>query len=179
MPQDLQYMLSMTNGFYTFESALHVFPLCTHSEHMTLKRWNETATWKASYGAFVDPVLCFAEDTVGEQFAIYDGSVVRFNPESGEICTLAPNIEAWAGEILAGYEGLTAYPLAHQWQEQFRLLREGERLIPKTPFIFGGEYSTNNLYALNSEAAMRLRGDTFQQIRDLPDGATVRLSVTD
>jgi hypothetical protein len=176
--EELCRMLSDKNGFYAFESALHVFPLCTHREHMSLQHWNDAATWKSAFGeSLVDSIVCFAQDVVGEQFAIVGDKVVGFSAESGEIRPLANTIDEWACRILTEYEVLTAYPLAHEWQVRFRLLREGERLVPKKAFIFGGDYAVDNLYALEAVAAMRLRGDIYRQIRHLPDGAKVSISV--
>jgi hypothetical protein len=175
--EELYRMLSEKNGFYAFESALRVFPICQHREHMNLQRWNETATWKSAFGNVLDSCVCFAEDTVGDQFAILDDKVVGVNAESGEIHELASTLEEWACRVLTEYEVLTAYPLAHEWQARGRLLLEGERLVPKKAFIFGGDYSVDNLYALEAAAAMRMRGDLYRQIRDLPDGAKVTISV--
>ena len=170
-------MLSAKNGFYSFESALHVFPGCDHSDHMSLRRWNEAATWKAAFGNFLDSTVCFAEDVFGEQFAIAGDEIVGFNPESGEINVLAKSIEEWACRVLTEYDSLVGFPIAHEWQVRFGPLKQGDRLVPKRAFIFGGEYDVDNLYGLEAAAAMRLRGDIYQQIRDLPDGAKVRILI--
>ena len=56
-------------------------------------------------------------------------------------------------------------------------LLEGLRLIPKTPFILGGEYNVENLFAFDAVKGMRYRADIWKQIRNLPDGASVQLKV--
>src|SRR5947209_332050 len=60
----LIWMLRVKNGFYAFESALHVFPLVTddrlHSQD--LWRWNSMHTWKYAYGNKARNIFCFAED---------------------------------------------------------------------------------------------------------------------
>jgi hypothetical protein len=50
-------------------------------------------------------------------------------------------------------------------------------LIPKVPFVLGGEYSVDNLYDADAVSALLYRGDVAAQIRHLPDGATVKLRV--
>lgn len=166
------------NGFYAFESALHVYPMGAGcNSHMHAETWNATDGWKRAYGGTVDSLWCFAEDVFGEQFAISDGAIVSFNPETGEVASLADSLEDWACRILVDYEYLTGYPLARDWQAANRPLHPGERLVPKTPFALGGEYNTANLYAMNATKAMELRGDIYRQICGLSDGARVRVTV--
>ena len=101
----------------------------------------------------------------------------RFNPESAAREEFANNLEEWAEKILADYSFETGYQLAHAWQEQNGQLPEGHRLIPKIPFIMGGEYEVDNLFALEAVKAMRYRADIWKQIRDVPDGTPIQLKV--
>jgi hypothetical protein len=39
-------LLETKNGFYAFESALHVFSACSHADHLNLAVWNAPNTWK-------------------------------------------------------------------------------------------------------------------------------------
>ena len=165
------------NGVYLFESALHVFPLCNHSDHIGFHAWNALETWKREYDGVVDHIAFFAEDIFGEQFGIASNAIVSFNPESGQVMEMCRTLEDWACDVLAGYELLTGYPFAHEWQQQFGPIGKGMRLAPKTPFIFGGEYALSNLYAADALKLMRFRADIFRQIRDLPDGARVKMTV--
>ena len=71
----------------------------------------------------------------------------------------------------------TGYEQAHEWQQKSGRLRDGVRLIPKTPFILGGDYSVENLFALDAVKGMRYRADIWKQIRDLPDGTPIQLKV--
>lgn len=172
-------LLHERNGFYAFEGALHVFPSnCANSESpMDLERWNMDFLWRSEFGSAADGLLFFAEDVFGEQFALSSGSVWRFNPESGAREVIAQDLDEWAGKILADYSVETGFQLAHDWQQKNGQLAAGQRLIPKTPFILGGEYEVDNLFALDAVKAMRYRADIWKQIRDLPDGATVQLKV--
>ena len=58
-------------------------------------------------------------------------------------------------------------------------LRSGRRLIPRIPFVLGGEFDVSNLYDGDSVAAMLYRGDMAVQLSDLPDGASITLRVVD
>ena len=175
----LGHLLLRRNGFFVFESALHLFPLAATSAGYDLLSWNSMETWRLAYGDAVQDDLFFAEDIFGEQFAIRDGCIWRFNPETGESEEVAATLEAWASQILADYAAETGYPLAHEWQTQHGPLPPDKRLVPITPFVMGGEFALTNLHALDAVAGMRFRADIARQIRDLPDGSTVHLTVTE
>jgi CubicO group peptidase (beta-lactamase class C family) len=171
----LAELLELRNGFLAFESALHVLP-ATGSE-MTLAAWNADDLWRDGYGELTKGLLFFAEDVFGVQFALRGETVVTFDPETGGIETIAKDLEGWASALLDSHEVLTGYPLAHKWQQTHGELPPGERLIPKMPFVLGGEFALDNLYALNAIKGMRLRAEIARQIKKLPDGTHVRLVV--
>jgi hypothetical protein len=173
-------LLARRNGFYAFESALHVLPSSSPAiEPADIPRWNQDALWRSAYGGLADGMLFFAEDVFGGQFAVRNKRIVTFDPESGQTTDFAENVDEWASRVLADYDYLTGYSLAHAWQAAHGPLRPGFRLVPKKPFVLGGEFTFANLYALEAERAMRLRGALAVQYRDLPDGAPVRLVVSE
>ena len=170
--QELMEMLAEVNGFYAFEAALHVFPV-TSSDHMDLVRWNSSTLWRHIYGSMAEGLVFFAEDAFGGQFALAQEGVVSFDPETGDAEFMASTLEAWAATVLADYDLLTGYPLAREWQVRFGALPVGARLLPKIPFVLGGEFTINNLFAADAVEGMRWRGDVAVQIRDLPNGTTI------
>jgi len=170
--QDLMEMLAEVNGFYAFDAALHVFPVKS-SDHMDLVRWNSPTLWRDAYGSLADDLVFFAEDAFGGQFALADAGVVSFDPETGDVEFMASTLDGWAAQVLADCELLTGSPLAQEWQKRFGELPAGARLLPKTPFVLGGEFAINNLFAGDAVKGMRMRGDVALQLRDHPDGSTV------
>ena len=90
---------------------------------------------------------------------------------------ISDSLEGWAEEVLAEYEVLTGHPLAHEWQATSGKLPAGIRLLPKTPFVCGGEFELANLYALSDVEGMTFRASLANQIRDLPDGAEIQFKV--
>lgn len=175
--RELYQWLSERNGFFAFESALHVFPLGT-GRGMDLETWNTTSLWRSAYGDMAEGLLFFAEDTFGHPFAIRGGDIVSFDPESGKAEALSPDLEGWAERILDDYEILTGYPLLHEWQERNGPIPLDHRLAPRIPFVAGGDFSLKNLYLAPSVDLMRFRASLAQQIKDLPDGTPIRLKVT-
>jgi len=146
---------------------------------MSVELWNDPDLWRSSYDGMADAAFFFAEDIFGGQFARSREGVVSFDPETGDVERMAADLEGWAERMLADYELLTGFPVAHLWQEQHGQLRAGIRLIPKRPFVLGGEVVPENLYALDAAKGMRLRGELATQIRDLPDGASVTVKVVE
>lgn len=131
LANDLLRMLCRRNGFYAFESALHVFPAHSSQREIGLDNWNGNALWRGSYGELADGCLFFAEDIFGVQFCIKDNQVNTFDPETGALGYLSDGIEDWANAIISNYEVLTGYPLAHQWQKQNGQIPSKKRLLPK------------------------------------------------
>jgi hypothetical protein len=173
-------LLAGVNGFFAFESALHLFPRGVHAGGLvSIESWNSEQLWRQSYRDMAAGLFFFAEDVFGGQFAVADDRVVTFDPETGEIVEIASSLEGWANVLLADPEFYTAFPLAHQWQLHHRALRHDERLVPKRPFVLGGAFAAENLYPLDAVEGMRLRGEIAHQLRDLPDGTSVSLKTVD
>jgi hypothetical protein len=177
---ELGELLRARNGFYAFEGALHVFasgdPAAAGG---SLESWNEAEGWRAAYDDLAAGFLFFAEDVFGGQFAIRDGQVHTFDPETGEAEAMATSIEDWADQILADHEVLTGAPLASRWWDDHGPLPPGQRLVPRTPFVLGGEFELANVYALDALVGMRVRAELAVQIRDLPDGSPVNYRVVE
>ena len=174
---ELFQVLRKKNGFYAFESALHVFPLM---DSLTgLEAWNAGPLWRNGYEDLAVGLLFFAEDIFQDQFCLStkQNGVLRFYAETGETTVLANSIEEWAGVILSNYRRETGWPFVHEWQTENGLLLPGMRLMPKTPFFMGGAYDIKNLWAGSSLDGMRLKADLAMQTRHLAEGAPVMLNI--
>lgn len=179
LKDELLKMLGQRNGFYALESALHVFPSQSSEQEIGLTDWNSNSLWRNDYKELVADCLFFAEDVFGGQFCIKDNKVYTFDLETGALDYLADDIEGWAKEIISNYEVLTGYPLAHQWQKFNGQLPAKKRLLPKIPFVAGGEFRLDNLYLADAVEGMKFRADIANQIKDLPDGSQIKFNVAD
>lgn len=176
--RQIKSLLRTRNGFYAFESALHVFPAGPASgRELTLRQWNAPDLWRFEYEELTQGAFFFAEDAFGNQFCAREGRVYSFDAETGELSAIADDLEGWARRLLEDYLELTGYPLLHQWQEKNGSLPVGTRLVPKRPFVLGGEYSLANLCSMGAVSAMKSRGNLARQIKDLPDGAGVEFRI--
>ena len=179
LAQELLHLLEVKNGFYAFESALHIFPAAHFDGPMTLSRWNAHGIWKYEYQGIADARLFFAEEGFGNQFCIFRDQIWFFDAETGDMDFSADNLDAWAKKILTNYNIQTGYPLVHEWQKRNGPLQAGHRLMPKMPFVLGGKYELENLYSLKAISAMRTRGNLANQIKSLPDGTKIKIRVID
>ena len=175
---ELWALLQERNGFYAFESALHVFPAGGPGTQ-TLERWNSPELWRGHYKDLADGCLFFAEDIFGGQFVIKDDAIHSFDPETGATEQIGATVDAWARALLGDYEALTGQPLAHAWQEEHGALPKGKRLLPKIPFVTNGEFELSNLYAADAVKGMQFRGDLAVQIRYLPEGAEIKFKIVE
>jgi hypothetical protein len=171
----LDELLALTNGLFAFESALHIFPA---SGAHGVAAWNSDTLWRDAHAGMSEGLLFFGEDVFGNGFCLRDAEVVSFEAETGAVQPFAENIDEWARVVLGDSDLHTGFALAHAWQVKHGALPQDQRLLPKKPFVLGGEYVLENLYALDAMKGMRLRG-SLAQIRDLPDGAQIRFEVVD
>lgn len=176
---EVKDLLTRKNGFYGFESALHVFPWESTDSETGVLDWNRESLWISSYDGMADGALFFAEDIFGGQFCLRIDGVYTFDPETGDFDKIANNINEWCQAILSDYQVLTGYPLAHTWQVTNGEIPQGYRLAPKIPFIAGGPFETENLYLGKSSELLKSRANIALQIRDIPDGGSVEIVLTD
>ena len=179
LSDELLRLLWARNGFFAFESALHVFSIGDGANCCGLERWNDPQGWRSEFNGMADRMLFFAEDIFGGQFCIADGAVHHFEPETGRTERKASGIDEWAGLVLRKSEEHTGWPLGHEWQTRFGALLPGKRLVPKKPFVLGGGFTVENLFALDAVRAMKTYANLATQIRDLPDGTQVRFQVVE
>jgi hypothetical protein len=174
--EELFRMLHQKNGFYAFETALHVFPISSVA-CMSLEEWNSDSLWREGYGDLARGLLFFAEDLFQDQFCLSAKGVLRFDSECGRTFPMADSIEQWALKVLLDYSQQTGWALANKWQAEHGSLPPGKRLMPKIPFFLGGAYSLDNLWAGDAVEGMRSKADLASQTKDLPEGSQVQLVV--
>ena len=173
---ELLSMLEQKNGFYAFESALHVFPLTSEPVNgSNLAEWNSDSLWRNEYADLTSGLLFFAEDIFQDQFCLSGSGVLRFKAETGGTKLMTDSLENWAEIILRDYDHETGRKFVSGWQAENGPLPPGKRLMSKIPFFLGGDYSMENLWAGYAVEGMRFKADLATQTRNVPDGGQVRL----
>ncbi|MEU9065566.1 hypothetical protein AB0D60_01550 [Streptomyces sp. NPDC048306] len=177
VPHLLMPLISERNGFYAFESALHVFPW--GGGEMSAEWWNLPDLWRGAYGDSFDGLTFFAEDAFGFQFAVSDIGFHSFNPETGDVESMGRTSEEWSKQIMDDFEFHTGHPVIREWQQLNGALSSGFRLSPRTPFVLGGEFSVESMRSVASVDLMRFRADLYRQLKGVPDGSQVRIYIED
>lgn len=176
LPRQLKAILDVRNGFMAFESALVLFPSRDSMGVPCIHEWNDLEGWRYHYrDVLASDDYSFAQDLFGLQFVMTRSGVVRLNPEDGEVVPYASSIEDWAKQLLENYEEDTGWPLAHDWQIQNGVLPPSMRLLPKVPFVLGGQFEVDNLVAVECRQAMAYWSKLYNAIRNVPDGQSIGL----
>ena len=144
VPRFLSPLYVSADGFTAFSEALLVPP---YSVSKTLHDEGALASF-VEVGEF-----CFSYDLFGAPFVFAgDGRIERVDPETRERSLFSPNLEEWANRVSAKPNFELGASLASEWHLQNRRLLDFERLVPKQPFVIGGDYVVENLVACESRA---------------------------
>ena len=76
-------------------------------------------------------------------------------------------------------DGWQLRPLADECHRAGKLLADEQCYAFTTPLVLGGKYDAENVWVAEWKEWFSFTADLFQQIKDLPDGATVSLKVVD
>lgn len=175
LAQELLSWLGKKNGFYAYQTSLHVFPVNQNPDFMDLETWNQQKYWCGAYGELSQSCVFFAEDIFGGQFCFYQNGIYSFNPETGDKTFMGANLEAWAEQIFSKLDYWTGFSLAKQWIEQNGYLTPQQRLAPVQPFFLGGTYDIGNLKAVDALESLRFRGAMAQKLMTVPEGQNISL----
>ena len=173
----LEKILSVKNGFYAFQSALHFFGTGPDRPDIDIESWNSPDLWIKSYGTIKPDGLCFSEDLFGNQFYITHDGIYTFDCETGDKEKIARSFGEWCKLILDDYDYLTGYTLAHEWQKKNGPLEPGKRLMAKVPFSLEGDFDVDNLQIANAVDLMLTRADLAIQLASIPDGTKIKINI--
>ena len=169
--------ISEHNGGYFFNNSLHLFG--TDSEaiyHDLLYRNN---FFKMNYGNMVENLFFIGEDLFGNAFAFEEKSICLFNIETGEKEILASDFKAWLLLLKNDLDYLTGVSFTKNLSEsEIASLAKGKRLSAKYPFVLGGAYAAENLAFKSFEENLEYNSLIAKQIKDLPDGAQIKIEIT-
>jgi hypothetical protein len=174
VPAALADLYRTKNGFLAFESSLLVLPTVEWDSIPSLSTWNAPSGWKSCYESSNDATF-FAMDVFAAQIGITPHEVIRLDLESGEIEHVARNIDEWSSAVLADYSYHTGWTVAHEWQIDNHPLPNGHRLLPKQPFILGGDYVSDNLIARPLEECIRKLSGLYDAVKNTADGEAVTI----
>ncbi|QDT39258.1 SMI1/KNR4 family protein [Stratiformator vulcanicus] len=175
LQRELKSLYNNFNGFSAFGGAMHCFP-SKASERTDITSWNKNELWKNRYPIDLKHVLCFAQSIIGDQYCIVGEKVGRFDPETGDVEAIGTSLKEWFDVINEETDFATGRPLLLEREENNGLVPDHSLLIPKIPFVCGGQFSVDNVVAVEAVRAMRIRGGIASQIHGHPDGTVFEFS---
>ena len=177
LQNEFKWLLTKKNGFYAFESSLHIFICGNKNDEITLEFWNREDGWIKYYkDVLTEKLIFFSQDIFACQYAISKKSIYKFEPETGKISHHSNSLNSWAKKIIEDYDYETGWSVANEWQKINGPLPTGHRLLPKTPFILGGDYISENMVLVPTEIAIDKLGQLYEQINDIPDGKEITIN---
>jgi hypothetical protein len=170
----------MHNGLTAFEGGLRIFGT-TPGALPALQDWNIQDGWRSEYRELIKKNLVFfAEDAFGNQFAFDDERVVYFDVENGRATPFANSFSHWLAIILEDPLDTLQLVFYKNWLNlnKGERLEPSEHLCPTYPFVVKADPPLHELYRVNSSQDMRYKGHFAYQIKDVPDGARMKIKVT-
>lgn len=172
LPPDLVRLLSDTNGFILHEGALHVRgAVLTPEWHSLRAAWRGPKAFHSLYDDVRPSDIPFAQDQVGDQLLIREGTVLRLSAETGEIARLADSLRDFFVGVSSDIEGFLNVGLKLRMQP-------GQLLHAYPPFCMRESGAGASLKSVPASEVILFHADLAKQIRDVPDGGQVEFKVT-
>lgn len=171
------FIIESDNGGYFYEQALHIYSYCRDYSFHNIEEVNSLLQYE--YGDIIDGLISFGQDLFGNQFCFntIEKNVTFFNVETGDRNVVASNFEDWINVINNELDYFTGINVLKTWYLDNNQLALNERLCPKIPFIIGGEFKVENLYAGEFPAFIKAYANIARQIHNLPDGTKIEIKI--
>ena len=148
----------------------------------SLTVWNARQGWHSEWPS-IEPAVAFASDWMGRLFLLLpksrrsDGepSAGILTTGTGELIVLEDSFATLLGEFLPSqWADALDLTRAQQWQAAGNALPGfGECVAPKTPLILGGSEEISELETTSLVLAVSFGGQIWEQVKDLPEGASI------
>lgn len=182
LPASLRRLYFSANGVYAYNRSLLVRPLESEGDIIGLHEWNRTDLWKYMYRDLIrtiDEHFFFAQNVYGEQFYFMDGVFGKFDPETGECENMGQSLDSWANKIASDSEFILGTNIANEWDRVKGVIDAGNCLMPKIPFVLGGDFSIDNLVCKPDLTSLKIRAALSGKLSRLNDGDKIVLYVED
>ncbi|HET7585847.1 MAG TPA: hypothetical protein VFK13_13105 [Gemmatimonadaceae bacterium] len=171
--------LAQRNGVIAFGGGLHIRGACRQPAwHALRTAWEGPLALHTLYRAVQPGDVPFAEDALGDQFLERDEMVYRLHAETGEVVALGCDLNAFLESSCADPIGfLQLAPLQQFWSEGGHL-EPGQLVNVYPPFCTTESRKGVSLRAIPSGERISWLAAFAAQIRDLPDGSSVQITLT-
>jgi hypothetical protein len=177
LPGELQQFLREANGLVAYGGSLHLRGACREPAwHSPRHVWKGERAFHARYSAVGESDIPFAEDSVGDQWLLSDGLVVRLLAETGDLEETGQSFTQFLAAVERDpVETLGLHSLL-QFEADGGALVPGQLLNVYPPFCV--EEAARGVSLASVPAAERL--DFLADLaRQLPPEGQFRIRVTD
>ena len=173
LPEGLRAAIAHPAGFSLHHGAIHFRGCVDHPDwHSLREAWYGERAFHRLYPAVFETDIPFAQDQLGDQYLIRGEEVFRLDAETGDVERFAADL----GSFLAGMDDDIADYLNVGLEHQ---LQPGFLLHAYPPFCFAESGSGASLRPVPADELIRFHADLAAQIRDVPEGGKVTLTVTE
>jgi len=171
------FLINGVNGGFFFGNSLQIYSVGDVNEFNDIGVVNQYI--KINYSDMLQNEFFFAQDIFGNQFGFSTRDIVFFNIETGEKEYIAKGFCDWIDLILNDLEYYLGTKIIEKWNSKTTNISYNERLCPTIPFVMGGEYEVENLYASPFPSYILANANIANQINNLPDGTNIEINPTD
>jgi hypothetical protein len=178
LPSPYRNLLERANGYVAYHGGLHVRGACMKPRwHSLREAWFGQDAIHRLYPAVQESDVPFAEDALGDQFLLRDAVVHRLSAETGDVESLHVGLYDFDQAVRSDpVDYLSLAPLEN-YHLQGGTLAPGQLLSVFPPFVLRTDRSDSSYRAIDSLDRRRSLAALARQLRELPDGAQVRINV--
>lgn len=169
----LWMFLQKENGTSYFDDALIFFPsIKSVSDWSTIE---DLLIIMREHGFLEDKELTpFAVDAFGFLFLLGHDGIYHMQTEDARLDKVADNLNDFLLKLLEEGPYYSGEHLFKAWQKDNNILKHGERLVAKRPFMFGGDFEVSNLIARPYPDIFAWYCDLHNQLKDVEDGTSIQ-----
>lgn len=178
LPEELVELLQDVNGCVALNGALHVRGVCGAPDWHSLKSaWRGPDAIGFLYSAVLGTDIPFAEDCMGDQFLLRNGTVARLDCETGVIKSLGFQLGEFLDWALSDPdEHLHGWLLSRLDAEEGSLV-PGHLVQVFPPLFVRVEGNARKVRTVPTGQHLKYLASVAKKIASLPEGTPIRFSV--
>jgi hypothetical protein len=170
------FVIDSKNGGFFYGQSLHIYGYSQIHAYHDMESIN--LLLQKEYGDITNGLVSFAQDLFGNQFCFdtAGNNIVFLDVETGGKDVIARDFSSWVDALQERLHYFTGINVLEEWVLNDQL-KFDQRLCPKVPFVMGGEFKVNNLYASSFPNSIRAYANIARQVYNLPEGTPVKLNI--
>jgi len=180
LPADLRQLLLTCNGFVAFHGGLHVRGACRSPDwHALSTAWDGAQALHRIYPTVRPADVPFAQDCIGFQFLIRNGSVVMLDGEIGRIRDLGCDLDAFFACCRERPDATLGLGPLRQFMADGQVLEPGRLLSVWPPYCTAEAAHGVSLRAIPASERVAFLADFAGRIAAAGDGTQIRVERID